>query len=136
MTDLYQEHILEAAQQPTFYGEMADADVVIDYSNASCGDDVKLYVKVIQDETTGEQIITKIHWEGQGCIMSQAATELLAADINESRVTVAELLTKQLSDMLQLLGLTEITPGRQSCVMMSLNALQTELASSEKKGVV
>lgn len=128
MIDAYQDHILEAAESPSLKGQLDQTDVTITSKNASCGDDVTLFLQLTGAVANPASTITAIKWQGQGCVISQAATELLAQKISQERPTVAELQTYDLSTMLNLLGLETISPGRVKCLMMSLLALQQESA--------
>lgn len=128
MSDLYQEVILEAARHPHHQGQLSDADYVVHELNASCGDVITLYLKV--EQVTGR--ILDLKWEGQGCIISQAAMSELSAKVLAEHLTLTQVQALKLEDILEVLGLEEVSPGRLKCVMLGLKAfgqVQPELPS-------
>lgn len=118
MSDLYQEVILEAARHPQNQGQMDDADYVIHELNASCGDVITLYLKV--NSQTGQ--VTDLKWQGQGCIISQAAMSELSGKIKAEQLSLTDIHALKLEDVTSLLGIDEISPGRLKCVMLGLKA--------------
>jgi nitrogen fixation NifU-like protein len=118
--DLYQEIILEEFKHPHHQGIIENADLVLTGGNASCGDQVKIYLK-IQDE----QIID-LKWEGNGCAISQASMSVLSQKIIDEHLSLVQVKAMIKNDMLELLGLEEITAGREKCLMMGLKTLQKD----------
>ena len=120
--DLYKAVILEELESPQNKEVMADADCIKHTTNASCGDDVTVYIKLSADKTR----IEKCTWAGSGCAISQAATSLLSQAIQGKLLTEVQSLTQQ--DMEQLLGLDHsIAPGRIKCLLLGLKAIQDSL---------
>jgi nitrogen fixation NifU-like protein len=128
MTDLYQEVILEEAKHPHHQGQLLDADQVLRQTNASCGDQVVIYLKL--DPQT--QTIRELKWEGQGCIISQAAMSLLAQLILSKNMSLAEVAELSQADIEGLLGIDEISPGRVKCLLLGLSALHQSYQASRK----
>ncbi len=122
MTDLYQETIIEEYKHPRNKGRISNPDLKIDGSNASCGDSVTIDLKI--DSETKQ--ITDIAWEGHGCAVSQAAMSVLSQKIKQEELTLEEVSKIRQQDLLELLGLEEINPGREKCLMMGLTLLQQE----------
>lgn len=129
MSDLYHEVILEEARHPHNHGQMPDADVVLSQSNASCGDHVTIYIKT--DANT--QVITDLKWDGQGCIISQAAMSLLSQLILENKMTLTEIGAISQQELEKLLGIEEITPGRIKCLMVGVAAFKQAKPISDSK---
>jgi nitrogen fixation NifU-like protein len=71
LDDLYQDILLDHYKNPRNHGPLTDADSTIDAKNPFCGDEVKLHVKFEGDR------LADIHFEGQGCVISQASVSLL-----------------------------------------------------------
>lgn len=115
--DLYQEQILDYAQHPRYYGQLARASHHSQQSNLSCGDDLRLDLQI--DESG---LITQVAWQGQGCIISQASASV-----------VAEHLVGQPLAAAQQWGLPEIeswlaislSPARQKCALLVIRCLRT-----------
>jgi nitrogen fixation NifU-like protein len=118
MSELYQEVILEEARHPQNQGRIPDADLVLQQTNASCGDQVTIYLKL----DPHSRHITDIKWEGQGCIISQAAMSLVSQLILDQKLTVAQVLRYSQQDLEQLLGIEAISPGRIKCLLLGVSA--------------
>lgn len=137
MSDLYQEIILEEIKNPQHQGELIGADVLQRHElNASCGDEVTIYLKIAKKlsstpNTTPSPTPTSsitLKWQGQGCAISMAAMSLLAEKINSQQLSKKQIQALTLEDLLNLLGLDEIAPGRLKCMMLGLKAVQAALS--------
>lgn len=117
--DLYQEIILEELEHPQYQGVDHDADHIHHELNASCGDEVTVYLRDDASE--------KIKWQGQGCAISMATMSLLSAKINQEKLSKQQILDLEEADLLSLLGLEKISPGRHKCMVLSLKAVQKSL---------
>lgn len=115
---LYTTDLLEEYREPQNKTILPDADVVQAQFNASCGDDVTVYVKLNGDKTH----IEKVTWQGSGCVISQVTLSKLSAFVVGKEVS-AVLQLKQ-ADLLNLLGMSEISYGREKCLQLGLVALQ------------
>jgi nitrogen fixation NifU-like protein len=124
MTDLYQELILEEARSPQNHGKLTDADQVLTGRNASCGDEVTIYLKWGVDQQ-GNKIITDLKWEGQGCVISQAAMSVLSGMIMGKSVKEVLAITPQ--NLEAQLGIETLSPGRVKCLMLGLFSIQKKL---------
>lgn len=124
-SDLYQEVILEEYSNPKHKGQLDDADVKITQTNASCGDEIEVFVKF--DQT--KEKIDKVSWRGVGCAISMAAASLVSELILDK--TPQQILAIQQSDVENLLGIEEITPGRKKCLMLALKAFQKAAQAAE-----
>src|ERR687893_201262 len=67
MDDLYREQILEHYKQPHNWGELEDPDLEFEDFNPLCGDELKVQLKVGEDEK-----IIDVRFSGHGCAISQA----------------------------------------------------------------
>ncbi len=131
MSDLYHEVILEEFKHPQNYGSIADADLILRERNSSCGDEVTIYLKVCDEN--GQQKITDIKWEGQGCAISQAAMSVLSATIKQQGMTTQHVTTLTQSPIEELLGLDEISIGRIKCLLLGVQAFKKALQNKESK---
>lgn len=115
MDSLYQENILEHYKHPHNKRRMEDADVVQKGNNASCGDDLVLYLKWSTDST-----LTDVSFEGFGCAISQSGASMLTDKAKGlSREALLALTSK---DMDALYGVA-IGPQREKCAMLALSTL-------------
>ncbi len=136
MTDLYQEIIIEEYKHPRNVGMLDDADLVLGGGNASCGDEVEIHLKLeARSEETEKHIsrnakrttdyglrIMDLKWSGRGCAISQAAMSVLSDKILKEELTLKDVKNITKHDLLEMLGLDEINPGREKCLMVGLSA--------------
>lgn len=118
MTDIYHEYILDLYKNPLHQGEIKNSDQIIDQTNSSCGDSIKIYIKL-----DGE-FITDLKWQGAGCVISQTAMSILADYILENKLSIKQVQQINQEKLLNLLGLENINPGREKCLMLGLSALK------------
>ena len=79
MDSLYQEHILDHYKHPRNRRLMEHADVVEKGHNASCGDDLVLYLKWEGD------VLADVSFEGFGCAISQSGASILTEKIKNMK---------------------------------------------------
>ncbi|NCN51206.1 MAG: iron-sulfur cluster assembly scaffold protein [Candidatus Pacebacteria bacterium] len=118
--DLYQEVLLEAAENPQNFGTLSNFTHEFDGFNASCGD--KIHVQ-LQVDVAGT--ISDIAWQGDGCIISQAAMSAVSEFVKNK--PVADLEELSLADILELLHFDTISPGRIKCCMLGLESVRKAL---------
>jgi nitrogen fixation protein NifU and related proteins len=118
MSNIYHEDLIDEANNPNNYGEMSSPDLISTNYNASCGDVISVSVKLSEDKKT----IEDIKWKGQGCIISQASMSLLSEKIKGLEVNKLKNLTKK--EVLEELGLDEISTGRIKCLILGLGAVK------------
>jgi nitrogen fixation NifU-like protein len=123
--DLYQELIIEELKHPQNKQILEDAAVSVHETNASCGDDMTVFLKF---DASGQQI-AEVGWQGSGCAISQAAMSLLSEKI--IGMTVADVLQMQQTDLERLLGFDQpIAYGRVKCLLLGLQAVKRGIAKS------
>lgn len=119
--DFYRETIVTEARSPQNYGLLQGAAIQQDYVNPSCGDRMQVSLKL--DEK--KEKLLEIGWEGAGCVVSMASMSFLSARVKG--MSVAEINQLVPEDLKQMLGLEQITPSREKCMMMGLMALKKAL---------
>lgn len=110
----YKEIIIDHYKNPRNQGEMIGADKIIDEANSSCGDIIKIYVK-IEDEK-----ITEMKWQGVGCAISTAGASMLSEKV--IGMGKMELENFGESGVVSLLG-GEINAGRMKCATLAYRGL-------------
>ena len=116
MEELYREQILEHYKRPHNWGELEDFDLEFEDFNPSCGDQLKVQLK-IEDGT-----ITKVGFSGHGCAISQASASLVSDEV--IGMTVEQLVGLDRQAILDLLGI-EISATRMKCALLSLKVLRS-----------
>lgn len=124
MTDslaVYREDIISEAQDPQNYGLLKNPDQTATYGNRSCGD--RVTVSLIIDQLDGNWQVSRVGWEGEGCVISRACASMLSQKIVGKSLTEVERM--KVGGVLHILGLTSLSPGREKCAEVALLALQT-----------
>lgn len=128
--DVYREEILEHWQNPQNYGEMKNADLVIDRVNPLCGDEIIFYFKITNTKypitnnkynRKRERIIEDVSFVGKGCAISIASASILTEAIKGQKVERIKKITGE--DVLALLG-GPVAPARLKCAFLPLEALR------------
>lgn len=130
--DLYQELILDHYRRPRNKGEMDGADVEMHLMNTSCGDEVRLQLKL------EEGIIRELRFQGSGCSISQASvsmmSDLLRGKTIRESIELAQRFTdmmhgdhaaareRRMGDLRALAGVSQY-PVRVKCALLGWDAL-------------
>lgn len=117
-TSLYTELILDEARHPRNYGLLSQASRNSSELNPSCGDSIKLTLAL---DDAG--VITAVGWEGDGCIISRAAMSVLSAMMVGKTLAAAKEI--ELRSILTELKLESLSPGRETCARIGLEAVRS-----------
>jgi nitrogen fixation NifU-like protein len=125
MDQLYIQELMEHYRHPKNQGKLKDADIVVSETNSSCGDWIKIYLKLDK-----EKRIKQIKFLSQGCVISTASASILSEAIKGKSLSEIKKLTSK--DLIKLIGI-QITPGRVKCLMLPLAALLKGIEKQSKK---
>ena len=117
------EIILDHYHHPVNRGRLGDPRISAHDSNPLCGDEVTIHVRV------RDGIIEDAKFEGKGCSISMASTDLLLSRIKGKSVEEALSLRKE--DILDMLGM-ELGPVRLKCALLPLKVLKLTLLKGHK----
>ena len=136
LDSLYQQLILEHYKSPRNRGELEDAQVEVHMRNPTCGDEIKLQLRVEDGR------IAEVAHTGQGCSISQAAVSMMSQKLTgaavDDAVGVARRFTammhgdesmardRSLGDLRALAGVSKF-PVRVKCALLGFDALQEAL---------
>jgi nitrogen fixation NifU-like protein len=140
LEELYREAIMLHAKNPRNFGELADADVVIEGRNTSCGDEITLYLK----EEGGR--LADVAFRGHGCAISQSSASMMTELVKGRSIEeVRDLIGKfkamvvegqppapELGDLRALEGTARLH-SRVKCATLAWNALEEALLKLEEK---
>lgn len=85
LRELYQEIILDHSRHPRHFGALSDANHVAEGFNPLCGDRVKVYLQVDDQDR-----ITDVSFEGRGCAISVASASLMTEMLKGRHINEAE----------------------------------------------
>jgi len=94
LKDLYQEVIVDHNRNPHNFGEMTDADRMVEGYNPLCGDKLNLYVKFDGDR------IGEVKFDGSGCAISVASASLMTDTLKGKTREEADALFNDFHDLL------------------------------------
>lgn len=143
LNSLYQQLILEHYRNPRNKAELPDKTVEIHMRNPTCGDEIRLQLKVEDGR------IVDARFEGQGCSISQAAVSMMTQLIKGRAVDEADALAERFKEMMHgdaeaakdrsmgdlrsLAGVSKF-PVRVKCALLGFDALQEALKKTGEGG--
>lgn len=126
--------------RPDFKHDLADADIVLDGVNPSCGDEVQLKLK------TDGNVITDAAFVGDGCAISQASTDIMLGMVIGKekaealrlcdifmRMIRGEATEEEIESLEEASALRDIShmPARVKCAMLGWRTLKEALSDSD-----
>lgn len=117
---LYSDYLLDLNRHPHNKQALVEFDVKRHEKNPLCSDDINLFMKF---DAAGK--VSAVGYTGDGCAVSQAGSSLLTDFIKGKAKTELAAITKE--QVLELMGLPNITPARIGCATLALKALQKSL---------
>lgn len=117
------ERLMDQIDQPYHRGRLAEPTQAVEIANPICGDQVRLEVKVADNQ------IMEAWFTGQGCVISQASASLLTQHLEGKPLEMLREFHE--ADMLALVGV-RLTPNRQRCALLSWSALRGVLSQVPK----
>ncbi|MGI1807782.1 Fe-S cluster assembly sulfur transfer protein SufU [Pediococcus pentosaceus] len=128
--ELYQKIIVNHAKYPIGQGVLPQYNYHAKLKNPDCGDDIKVYLKVV------DQHLEQISFTGQGCIISQASASMMVDALSGKRILEAQQLMQnfqnlilgkdydesQLGDLIAFATLNQF-PTRVRCGMLAWHAM-------------
>ena len=112
----YIEYILDHHDNPRNKGRLDPADIQLGGGNPGCGDLITVYLRF-----DGDDRITDVRYEGEGCTISQAGGSIIAELAEGLTATeVAELGTHTMNEEMG----AEVVKSRVRCATLALGTLQ------------
>ncbi len=107
--------IIEHYKNPQNFGHLENPDIVHEEGNPSCGDQIRIELKIENNR------ITDVRFSGKGCAISQAAASILTEEIKGKTLDEVKQFDKQ--KMLDLLGI-ELSAMRLKCALLALKVVK------------
>jgi nitrogen fixation NifU-like protein len=134
LRELYQEVIFDHNRKPRNFHVMAQADHVAHGHNPLCGDQLTVYLRVVDD------VVADVSFEGHGCAISKASASLMTEAVKGRSVADVEALFQDfhalLTDVpsadrdfgkLQVLAGVRDFPARVKCATLAWHTLHNAL---------
>ncbi len=109
------EILLDHYQNPRNFGHLENPDIVHEEGNPSCGDQIRIEIKLEDNK------IADIKFTGKGCTISQASASILTETVKGKTLEEVKNFSKE--DMLNALGIP-ISPIRLKCALLALKVLK------------
>jgi nitrogen fixation NifU-like protein len=110
--ETYYEYLISRYKNLRNKGRIENADIVYEEGNPSCGDMIKIYVKLSEDKN----VIEDVKFEGKGCTISQVSADILADMVKGKTIEEAKKLEKK--EFISELGI-ELSPIRIKCALLA-----------------
>ena len=144
LDELYQDIIIEHNQNPQNYGNIPNATHDAEGFNPFCGDNIKVYLLVNEDE------IIDIKFSGSGCAISQASASMMTDQLKNMSLKEAKEVFQEfhamitndtgvieespiLGDLQSLAGVSAY-PARIKCAVLGWHTLNS--AIEKEKGTI
>jgi nitrogen fixation NifU-like protein len=116
------EFILDHYKNPRNFGTIEDADLSYEEGIPSCGDVIRLDLKV------KDEVLEDVKFSGTGCAISQASVSILTEKVTGNKVE--DILSLTDHDMLEALG-GQVSPIRFKCALLGLTVLKKALSGQK-----
>jgi len=136
LNSLYKQLILEHYKKPRNRGEVEDPTVEVHMQNPTCGDEIRLTLRVEDGR------IAEVRHQGQGCSISQAAVSMMSQLLTDRSLDDAGRIAARFTEMMHgdeeatkdrsmgdlraLAGVSKF-PVRVKCALLGFDALQEAL---------
>ncbi|MFP3290673.1 MAG: SUF system NifU family Fe-S cluster assembly protein [Nitrososphaeria archaeon] len=125
MSYFFYENIMDHYKNPRNKGKLDSYDSEYGDSNPTCGDNVKIYLKIEGNK------IEKISFEGSGCAISMASSSILTEMVKGA--TLDDALNISEKEIMNELGIKELGPNRIKCVALPVKVLKMAILSFKAK---
>lgn len=120
---MYTEKVMDHFQNPRNVGEIKDANGIGEVGNMKCGDIMKLYIKVNQDE-----IIEDIKFQTFGCGAAIATSSMITEMVKgKSLAQAVEISNRQVAE-----ALGGLPPVKMHCSNLAADALKAAIEDYRK----
>lgn len=123
MSGMYSEKVMDHFKNPRNVGEIEDADGIGEVGNASCGDIMKIYLKVKDD------VIEDVKFQTFGCGSAIATSSMVTEMVMGKTLEEAEAVTnKAVAE-----ALDGLPPAKMHCSNLAADALHDAIKNYREK---
>ncbi len=115
---MYSKEVMSHFQNPRNLGAIPDAHAVGCVGNPTCGDMMKIYLKI-----SDKDIIQEIGFETLGCVAAIAVSSMVTELAKGKTISEAENI--KFADIED--GLASLPPAKRHCVTLSIQALKAAI---------
>ena len=136
MSDLYGEKVMDHFTHPRNVGEIKNADGVGETGNPTCGDIMKIFLKIgkrqIANGEKFEEYIEDIKFQTFGCGAAVATSSMVTEMVKGKTLDEAE----KISNATVAEALGGLPPVKMHCSNLAANALHEAIKNYRKKSVI
>lgn len=131
ISGLYSEKVLDHFRNPRNMGEIKDADGVATVGNPTCGDIMRMFIKIGRkgEKTGGQEYIEEVKFQTLGC-GAAVATSSIATEMIKGK-TLDEALKITNKAVAEALG--GLPPVKIHCSVLAEQAIQKAIEDYQKK---
>jgi len=115
---LYSQQVIDHFSSPLNQGQIENSDGVGEVGNLTCGDVMKIYIKVKKD-ADGDEVISEIKFETFGCVAAIASSSMITELAKGQKLTKA--MQIQNEDVVDQLG--DLPQPKIHCSVLAADAL-------------
>jgi nitrogen fixation protein NifU and related proteins len=127
MADLYNEKVMDHFMNPRNVGTIKDANGVGEVGNPTCGDIMKIYLKI--EEVDGEETITDVKFQTFGCGAAVATSSMGTEMVKGKPLAEVEKMTNEMVAA----ELGGLPPIKMHCSNLAASAIQAAIEDYRKK---
>jgi nitrogen fixation NifU-like protein len=127
MAELYNEQVMDHFMNPRNVGEIKDADGVGMTGNPTCGDIMKIFLKI--EKRDGKEYIEDIKFQTFGCGAAVATSSMVSEMVKGKTLDEAE----EISNKAVAEALGGLPPVKMHCSNLAANALHEAIKDYKSK---
>jgi nitrogen fixation NifU-like protein len=128
MADLYGEKVMDHFMHPRNVGQIKDANGVGETGNPTCGDIMKIFLKIEQNDK-GEDYIEDVKFQTFGCGAAVATSSMVTEMVKGKTLDEAE----KISNAAVAEALGGLPPVKMHCSNLAANALHEAIKNYKNK---
>jgi NifU-like protein involved in Fe-S cluster formation len=114
---------------PKYAGEIKNPSAIGQVGNPSCGDVMRVFLKIGKDKKTGKDKIEKIRFKTMGCVAAIASSDVVCELAEGKTIEQARKITRK--DILK--AVKGLPPIKHHCSLLGEEALNKAIDNWEKK---